>query len=143
MKPQVLVADEPTSALDVSVKAQIINLLLDLQQDMGLSILFISHDLGVIHSLTDRAMVMFRGRVVETGNTDAIFDNPRHPYTQNLLDAIPNPNPRERRHRSFLSRDEIENKIERAEGLIGAGQRQLVRVGDDHQVEMLTNGETA
>ena len=95
--PTVLVADEPTSALDVTVKAQIIGLLKKLQQEMGLSMLFISHDLSVIRSLTDTVVVMYRGRVVEQAPTATLFATPRHPYTRALLDAIPATNPRERR----------------------------------------------
>jgi oligopeptide/dipeptide ABC transporter ATP-binding protein len=108
LKPTVLIADEPTSALDVSVKAQIINLLQDLQEEMELSILFISHDLSVVRSLTDRVVVMYRGQVVEEAETEAIFSDARHPYTRALLDAIPAANPRDRRVRRFLSAEEIE-----------------------------------
>ena len=100
--PTVLVADEPTSALDVTVKAQVIGLLKKLQQEMGLSMLFISHDLSVIRSLTDTVVVMYRGRVVEQAPTATLFAKPRHPYTRALLDAIPATNPRERRQRTFL-----------------------------------------
>jgi ABC-type oligopeptide transport system ATPase subunit len=107
LKPSVLIADEPTSALDVSVKAQIINLLLDLQRDMGLAIMFISHDLSVVRSLADSVTVMFNGRVVEQAETETIFANARHPYTRSLLDAIPVRNPKQRRIRTFLSREDI------------------------------------
>ena len=113
LKPSVLVADEPTSALDVSVKAQIINLLLDLQRDMGLAILFISHDLSVVRSLADKVVVMFNGGVVEQAPTEAIFSDARHPYTRSLLDAIPVRNPRDRRIRKFLSREDIAATIPR------------------------------
>ncbi|WP_176084396.1 ABC transporter ATP-binding protein [Martelella sp. HB161492] len=107
LKPKVLVADEPTSALDVSVKAQIVNLLQDLQADMGLSILFISHDLSVVRSLTDQLVVMYHGRVVEKAPTEMIFQNARHPYTRALLNAVPVMDPRARRRRHFATAEEI------------------------------------
>jgi len=89
VQPQVLIADEIVSALDVSVQAQMLNLLLDLQQDLGLSILFVSHDLRVVRHLAHRVAVMYLGRVVEVGEADAVFRSPLHPYTQALLRAAP------------------------------------------------------
>src|SRR5690606_7962707 len=108
LEPSVLIADEPTSALDVTVKAQIITLLKKLQREMGLSMLFISHDLSVIRSLTDTVAVMYRGRIVEQAPTASLFANPQHPYTRALLDAIPATNPRERRQRTFMKSAEID-----------------------------------
>lgn len=143
LKPTVLIADEPTSALDVSVKAQIINLLLDLQRDMGLSILFISHDLSVVRSLADSVTVMFNGRVVEQADTETIFSDARHPYTQTLLDAIPVRNPRQRRVRSFASREEIASRIPhmKSSELFSAADfsqaPQLVNISQNHRVEAL------
>ena len=134
LRPQVLVADEPTSALDVSVKAQIINLLLDLQQEMGLSILFISHDLSVVRSLTDTVAVMWGGRIVEQAATETIFAGARHPYTQGLLDAIPVLNPGARRQRVFPGKAEVEARIPRVAGSTGRG---LAEVAPGHLVEVI------
>lgn len=96
LRPEVLVLDEPVSALDVSVQAQVINLLLDLQAKHALSYLFIAHDLSVVRYLSDRVAVMKEGRIVELGTRDQVFADPQHPYTQSLLAAIPIPDPHRR-----------------------------------------------
>ncbi|MDB5540837.1 MAG: glutathione transporter ATP-binding protein GsiA [Devosia sp.] len=141
LEPTVLVADEPTSALDVTVKAQIIGLLKQLQQQLGLSMLFISHDLSVVRALTDEVVVMYRGRVVEQAPTAAIFARPQHPYTRSLIDAIPVSNPRDRRLRSFLSAADIANATPRlsrsalAADADAAELPQLVAFAPGHLVE--------
>lgn len=93
LRPDFIVCDEPTSALDVSIRAQIINLLQDLQREFGLSYLMISHDLGVVRHISDEVAVMYLGKIVEQAPTESLYENARHPYTQVLLSAIPAPNP--------------------------------------------------
>ena len=105
VQPTLILADEPVSALDMSIQAQILNLLLDQQEQRGLALLFIGHDLSVIRHFCDRIMVMYLGRIVEIGPTEAVFSGPRHPYTRALLDAAPVTHPARRRARAALTGD--------------------------------------
>jgi peptide/nickel transport system ATP-binding protein len=107
LSPKLIVADEAVSALDVSIKAQVINLMLDLQQDLGLAYLFISHDMAVVERVSHRVAVMHLGEIVEIGPRQAIFDNPQHAYTRKLMAAVPTPDPSRRGLRRGLSNDEI------------------------------------
>ncbi|HDK37901.1 MAG TPA: ATP-binding cassette domain-containing protein, partial [Thiolapillus brandeum] len=101
LRPKLLICDEPVSALDVSIQAQIINLLMDLQQEMELSMLFIAHDLSVVKQISHRVMVMYLGKVVESTDRDELYRNPAHPYTRALIEAIPVPDPIIERNKQF------------------------------------------
>ena len=105
LDPMLIVGDEPVSALDVSIQAQIINLLKDLQEEMGLTYVVISHDLSVISHIADQVAVMYLGKVVERAPRDALYFDPKHPYTEALLSAVPQPDPRRKRGRILLQGD--------------------------------------
>ena len=111
LDPKVIVADEAVSALDVSIKAQVCNLLLDLQQSFNLAYLFISHDMAVVERVSHRVAVMYLGEIVEIGPRQAVFDNPQHPYTRKLMAAVPIPDPARRNLKRNISTDEIKSPV--------------------------------
>jgi peptide/nickel transport system ATP-binding protein len=132
LKPSVLVLDEPVSSLDVSVQAGIINLLEELQEQTGVSYLFVAHNLQVVAHISDRVAVMYRGRIVETGSTSQVLGNPHHPYTQALVSAAPIPDPlRERNRRRVLLADPV---IDGVDGDRSAGCQFRDRCPVFHQV---------
>ncbi len=148
VNPQLLVADEPVSMLDVSIRAEILNLLLQLRDQRGITILYITHDLATAAYFTDRVAVMYLGRIVEIGPTKTVLGDPRHPYTQALISVIPVPNPRRRRKRMILA-GEIPNPIDLPSGCrfhprcpvastrCAQTEPQLQSVGPDHMVACL------
>lgn len=126
LEPKVVIADESVSALDVSIRAQIINLLLSLQREMGIAFLFISHDMAVVERISHRVAVMYRGRIVEIGPRRAVFENPQHPYTRKLLDAVPVADPAHRRPQRVLLSDELPGNIyKRGEAVVSVPLQQV------------------
>ena len=134
VNPRMIVADEAVSALDVSVKAQVLNLMLDLQEQLGLAYLFISHDMAVVERVSHRVAVMYLGEIVEIGPRRAIFSHPRHPYTKKLLAAVPVPDPERRGQRGVIPPGDLPSPI-RPVGWQAPPSR-LVEVGPDHFVRM-------
>jgi glutathione transport system ATP-binding protein len=132
LNPKVVIADESVSALDVSVQAQIVNLMLDLQRELGVAYLFISHDMAVVERVSHRVAVMYLGQIVEIGPRRAVFEAPRHPYTKKLMSAVPVADPARRHARRVLPADEIPNPIRALgdEPVVAP----LVAVGPDHYV---------
>jgi peptide/nickel transport system ATP-binding protein len=136
LKPRLIVADEAVSALDVSIKAQVVNLLMELQAEMGLAFLFISHDMAVVERISHRVAVMYLGEIVEIGPRDRIISNPAHPYTRKLMQAVPIPDPAHRRGRRALTTSELPTPLRKLDFI--APTRQWTDLGEGHFVSDLT-----
>ena len=156
LRPKIIVADEAVSALDVSIRAQIVNLMLDLQDAFGLSYLFISHDMAVVERISHRVAVMYLGQIVEIGPRRAVFENPQHAYTRKLMAAVPVADPTRRRRKTELSSEEIPSPIRasrRRTGRRAAGRSRpralcrhpshFRRVLSEPRTPVATSGESA
>jgi peptide/nickel transport system ATP-binding protein len=138
LDPRLIVADEAVSALDVSVKAQVVNLLIELQERLGLSYLFISHDMAVVERISHRVAVMYLGEIVEIGPRQAVFENPGHPYTRQLMSAVPVPDPARRSFARGLSNKELKSPIRAVD--FQPPLRIMREVGPGHFVQFDTEG---
>ena len=136
LKPEVIVADEAVSALDVSIKGQIIDLLIDLQETMGLSYLFISHDMAVVERVSHRVAVMYLGEIVETGTRAAVFERPKHSYTRKLLSAVPIPDPTRRRSRGMMEIEELKSPVRPLNAVVR--KRPLIEIEPGHYVQSVS-----
>ena len=134
LEPKLIVADEAVSALDVSVKAQVVNLMLDLQESLGIAFVFISHDMAVVERISHRVAVMYLGEIVEIGSRDAVFGNPQHPYTKRLLDAVPVADPSQRCRRGPPPSMDLKSPV-RAVGY-QPPKRRFASAGPDHQYQL-------
>ncbi|MBQ3295542.1 MAG: ABC transporter ATP-binding protein [Erysipelotrichaceae bacterium] len=139
MNPKLVIADECISALDVSIQAQVVNLMKDIQDDMGTTYLFIAHDLSMVKYISDRIGVMHLGHIVETGTTDEIFANPIHPYTISLLSAIPHPNPIVEKKRVAISYNKDEEGVDYNAGHEHSFSETHKVLATDEEIERWTN----
>ena len=135
MNPDLIIADECISALDVSIQAQVVNLMKDIQEETGSAYLFIAHDLSMVKYISDRIGVLHLGRMLETGTTDEIFANPLHPYTRSLLSAIPSPNPKAEKGRVALEYDYKTSGIDYDKGSLHLISGQHYVHGTDEEIE--------
>lgn len=143
LQPKLIIADEPVSALDVSVQAQVLNFMQEIQKEYGLTYIFIGHDLGVIRHVCDRIGIMYKGRFVEEGNADEIFNNPQHIYTKRLVSAIPDINPKNRQRQINL-RKEVKKEYEESYDQYfdkDGSVYPLQRISDTHLVALPRRGE--
>ena len=135
--PRIVIADEPVSALDVSVQAQVINLMQDLQQELGLSYIFIAHDLSVVRHISDRIAVMYLGRIIETGAAEDVYQRPMHPYTRSLLAAVPRPDPDARKPTTVALRGELPSPLNKPSGCAFRTRCPIARPACAEQVPLL------
>ncbi len=138
LNPKLIIADEPVSALDVSVQAQVLNFMKEIQKEFNLTYLFISHDLGIVRHMCDQIGIMYRGRLVEQGNTEDIYDNPQHVYTRRLISAIPNIDPGQRQESARLRREIMSSYQDDLKQLLDADGKPLAlkSISSSHQVAL-------